>query len=220
MGSFLWIIECPGLGDQAISPKLFGNCEVRLFASWRSFIRLVRCQHHSVKPGIVLLRMRNLQLDLDFVDGYLKEFFPRKLRVFLGDSNHVLNFQKTGRILFPDHICPFKLSSQLKNLSRVTSQYLNEHIHYKDLTLDPDNFEIINESGCVTKLTMKEGQLLKFFMRTPGKCFSRDDLKRDIWDGLKVSSRTIDSQVSRLRKALAGTSVTIESLYRQGYVLS
>ena len=67
-------------------------------------------------------------------------------------------------------------------------------------------------------LTPKEGRILKLFILSPGRCWSRDELREMVWDGAIVSPRTIDSQISRLRKKLQYSKISIENIYGNGYI--
>ena len=213
----LWIIESPLIGRGAIAPKLLGNFESRLFGSWSSFLRLVRNCEASNKVGVVLVRLKQLGVNIEEIDTHLYQKFPSRLRLYLGNEDIVVGSQKEGRFVFPDSICPFKLSKKIKQLAWVGSEAAV--VAFEDLSLNVETFELFLPSDQVLQLTMKEGLMLKYFMRNPGICFSRSHLRREVWRDLSVSSRTIDSQISRLRRHLEGSIVSIESIYRQGYVM-
>jgi DNA-binding response OmpR family regulator len=69
-------------------------------------------------------------------------------------------------------------------------------------------------------LPLKEARLLRFFIENTGKCLTRSEIQRAVWDGVKIESRTIDSHISRLRKRISLGEVTIESLYGDGYKMN
>ncbi len=56
-------------------------------------------------------------------------------------------------------------------------------------------------------------------MRHPETMIAREDLCERVWPGLKVSTSTVNSHVSRLRQRLRPTSVEIEPVYGGGYIL-
>lgn len=91
---------------------------------------------------------------------------------------------------------------------------------FRDLMFDSEKRCIILD-GCQKKeeLTPKEARLLKLMLNFPGRCFSRQELREYVWDGAKVSPRSIDSQVSRLRKKLHGSQISISNRYGDGYIL-
>ena len=213
----MWIIESPLIGRSAIAPKLLGNFESRLFGSWSNFLRLVRNREESNKVGLVLVRLKQLDVNIEEIDTHLCQKFPSRLRLYMGNEDIVVGCQKEGRFVFPDSICSFKLSKKIRQLALVGSEA--EFLAFQDLSLNPETFELFLPPDKVAQLTMKEGLMLKYFMRNPGVCFSRSHLRREVWRDLSVSSRTIDSQISRLRRHLDGSIVSIESIYRQGYVM-
>lgn len=69
-------------------------------------------------------------------------------------------------------------------------------------------------------LSRTEYQILKLFMRNPGQLFTRDEIHTRAWpDGEAVSARTIDVNISRLRKKIGRYSACIISRAGQGYGL-
>jgi two-component system OmpR family response regulator len=71
-------------------------------------------------------------------------------------------------------------------------------------------------------LTATEFALLRAFLETPGKVFSRDDLIDNAYtDNLNVSDRTIDSHIRRVRSKFAdlGCEAVIDTVHGVGYKL-
>ena len=96
----------------------------------------------------------------------------------------------------------------------------NGIIRYKDVLFNPENFEMkCSSQNDETILSPKEALLLKAFLSKPKQRLSRDLLTSEVWRDAKVSSRTLDTHVSRLRKKLLDTEVAIESIYGGGYLL-
>jgi DNA-binding response OmpR family regulator len=93
-------------------------------------------------------------------------------------------------------------------------------IRYRDVILDYERFQyLLGPDEVAQSLPLKEAQLLRLLLEQPGVCLSRETISANLWDGLKITPRTIDSHVSRLRKRLLGAEVSIESVYGGGYVL-
>ena len=69
-------------------------------------------------------------------------------------------------------------------------------------------------------LTLKESLILRTLAKKPDQCISREELSRCAWGTTKVSPRTLDSHISRLRKRLEGAELSILSVYGQGYKLA
>lgn len=95
-----------------------------------------------------------------------------------------------------------------------------EPIRYKEICFDPDRLEVeifSEETRCT--LSFKEGQLLKKLLSAAGTCVSRSELYTLLWGTVKVSARTLDSHVSRLRAKLEGAQIEILTVYGDGYLL-
>lgn len=73
--------------------------------------------------------------------------------------------------------------------------------------------------GETMTLPLKEAQLLKLFFERPGSCLTREEISAAVWTGVKVTPRTIDSHVCRLRKRLREAAIEIQSIYGDGYRL-
>jgi DNA-binding response OmpR family regulator len=72
-------------------------------------------------------------------------------------------------------------------------------------------------------LTNKEYELALYFFKNEGLLISRDQLLESIWvKSSEISTRTVDTHISRLRKKLLlnGThGWKLVSIYHQGYKL-
>ncbi len=83
------------------------------------------------------------------------------------------------------------LDSEEKSVIKVENMVLN--LDKKDLTIIDDRVE----------LTRKEFEILKLFFENRNKVFSRDEILSKIWgDDVIVSDRTVDVNITRLRKKI------------------
>jgi DNA-binding response OmpR family regulator len=95
-----------------------------------------------------------------------------------------------------------------------------ESLRYKELCFDIDRLTIeipAEEKSCL--LSFKEAQILKKLLSAAGSCVPRSELYTLLWGTLKVSSRTLDSHISRLRTKLEGSRIEIINVYGDGYLL-
>jgi len=73
------------------------------------------------------------------------------------------------------------------------------------------------------KLTIKEYQLARYFFNYPNRVISRDMLLESIWTkNSSISTRTVDTHISRLRKKLnldGSLGWQLVSIYHKGYKL-
>ncbi|MEO1034356.1 MAG: response regulator transcription factor [Pseudomonadota bacterium] len=102
--------------------------------------------------------------------------------------------------------------------------------HGTDTTVDaePYHFNMTQQSVQLrterVELTNKEFELAVFLFRNPGKLLSRNHILEAIWgiDNAEVSTRTVDTHVSRLRKKLelgSDNGWKLSSVYQHGYRL-
>jgi len=75
-------------------------------------------------------------------------------------------------------------------------------IRFKGIQLDTDS-KTVTVDGEPAALTKTEYELLKLFMENPDKVFSREDLLAEAWpDGVIVNTRTVDVNITHIRKKL------------------
>ncbi|WP_105434877.1 winged helix-turn-helix domain-containing protein [Neorhizobium tomejilense] len=119
-------------------------------------------------------------------------------------------------------ITPVELAIRVKNLLRRVNPALLDHmLKVGDLTLDREAHRVHRQRREV-KLGPKEFKLLEFLMRTPGRVYSRTELKASIWgDDTTVDERAIDVHIARLRKVinLGKADEVIRTVRGAGYAL-
>ena len=105
-------------------------------------------------------------------------------------------------------------------LQSATSPTLGPIVKYRDLVFD---FEKMRCWSVLSKepvpLPQKEAQLLRLLLARRGQTVSRAEIQTSIWPEIKLTPRTIDSHICRLRGKLGQFEVTIASVYGGGYVL-
>lgn len=119
---------------------------------------------------------------------------------------------------------PFSLrevAARVKAVLRRTQQAESgpepERIVYKSLVLD-----ILKKKVCIddeeTSLTKKEFEILLLFLQNKGRVFSREDMLSRIWsDEVYVLDRTIDVNITRLRKKIGIYGKCIVTRLGYGY---
>jgi two-component system alkaline phosphatase synthesis response regulator PhoP len=89
-----------------------------------------------------------------------------------------------------------------------------------DLTLDPAS-HLVRANGQRLHLTLKEYELLRTFLRHPGRVFTRDALLQRVWGMDYVGeSRTVDVHIGTLRAKLKPSGVRLETVRGVGYRLA
>lgn len=119
---------------------------------------------------------------------------------------------------------PFSLrevSARVKAVLRRTQQpdeeRIPEQIVYKTLVLD-----IVKKKVCIdneeTPLTKKEFEILLLLLQNKGRVFSREDILSRVWsDEVYVLDRTIDVNITRLRKKIGAYGKCIVTRLGYGY---
>ncbi|WBW50057.1 response regulator [Peptoniphilus equinus] len=73
---------------------------------------------------------------------------------------------------------------------------------WADLEVDLNKYEV-RKKGVLIELTLREFELLKFLVKTPGQVYSREELLDKVWDyDYYGDIRTVDVTVRRLREKI------------------
>ena len=87
-------------------------------------------------------------------------------------------------------------------MRRIRPALAGEVIEVGDIKLDPVAHKV-ERAGKVLQLGPTEYRLLKFFMESPDRVFSRGQLLDGVWGtGSDIELRTVDVHIRRLRKAI------------------
>ena len=88
-------------------------------------------------------------------------------------------------------------------MRRIRPALAGETVEVGDIVLDPVAHRVTRR-GQALQLGPTEYRLLKFFMESPGRVFSRTQLLDGVWGtGSEIELRTVDVHIRRLRMALA-----------------
>lgn len=95
-----------------------------------------------------------------------------------------------------------ELMARVRALSRRPRETMPPKLKVGDITLDPAAQEVFR-NGRKINLTLKEFELLRYFMRNPGKVLNREDIFVHLWDFADNSmSNVIDVHIKNLRKKI------------------
>lgn len=97
-----------------------------------------------------------------------------------------------------------------------TNPNLEPDLVYNTLRLDRNSKECTID-GKTIDLTKTEYDLLHFFLTHRGRVYSRAEIIDNVWSATVVSDRTIDANVTRLRKKLGEYGSCIETRTGFGY---
>ncbi len=92
-------------------------------------------------------------------------------------------------------------------------------INIHNLSIDRERHEVLAD-GHAVELTHTEFQLLYLLARRPGRVFSRDSIVNNVrGEDVIVTDRSVDVQISGLRKKLGNAGQCIETIRGVGYRL-
>lgn len=106
-------------------------------------------------------------------------------------------------------------------MRRIRPALAGEAVEVGDIRLDPVGHKV-QRRGKSLQLGPTEYRLLKFFMESPGRVFSRSQLLDGVWGtGSDIELRTVDVHIRRLRKAIEveGLRDPIRTVRSAGYAL-
>ena len=106
-------------------------------------------------------------------------------------------------------------------MRRIRPALAGESISVGGITLDPVGHKV-QRRGRDLKLGPTEYRLLKFFMESPGRVFSRGQLLDGVWGTESdIELRTVDVHIRRLRKAIEvdGFKDPIRTVRSAGYAM-
>jgi len=146
------------------------------------------------------------------------------------DMDRIIGLEIGGDDYLTKPFNPRELLARIKAVLRRATQSgggeiqpgrLGKRIGFDDKIVDISRHEIIGKDGVAISLSNAEFRLLSVFLRHPGVVLSRDQLldltsgrTADVWD------RTIDNQVSRLRRKVERDSTRpslIKTCWGDGY---
>lgn len=106
-------------------------------------------------------------------------------------------------------------------LRRIRPALSGETLVFQDIILDASSHKV-TRAGNAVHLGPTEFKILRYFMESPGRVFSREQLLDNIWgNDIYVELRTVDVHIRRLRKALNGENLSdvIRTVRSAGYAL-
>jgi len=158
-----------------------------------------------------------------------KPHVPTLAMITGGNENDIIAALSSGAddyLLKP--IRPSELVARLQAMLRRTyPEETGERFVFEPYAFVPDRCEVVVDAGSSNEravaMTQKEFDLALVLFRNAGRPLSRNHLRELVWGGdADVSSRTMDTHVSRLRSKLAlGSSARyrVMPVYGYGYRL-
>lgn len=110
-----------------------------------------------------------------------------------------------------------RVKTILKRSSQKTSNQQNSLLKLGEISLDSKGKRLVIDDRRV-ELTRKEFEIIQLLAKNPGRIFSREEILDRIWsDDVIVTDRTVDVNMTRLRKKLEKYSTYIRNKAGYGY---
>ncbi|MET0634503.1 MAG: response regulator transcription factor [Chitinophagaceae bacterium] len=120
-----------------------------------------------------------------------------------------------------------ELAIKLKNILRMTAGVSTPATPlsvYKigDILFDREQLTITTSDNKVTKLTIREGELIEYFYKNKNKRLRKEDILICIWgENDYFLGRSLDVFISRLRKIIASSkAISLSNVYGAGYIFN
>ena len=112
---------------------------------------------------------------------------------------------------------PKVLVARIEAVLRRSSGEEDEIIEHDGIRIDENAHEVTVDNDPV-ELSVREYDLLKYFMKNPGIALSREKILNSVWDyDYYGDARTIDTHVKKLRSKLNGKGDLIRTIWGVGY---
>ncbi|HLP74692.1 MAG TPA: response regulator transcription factor [Bacteroidales bacterium] len=115
---------------------------------------------------------------------------------------------------------PEVLILRINNILKRAYSSTNDEFKISDTVLRYNSLELIS-AGVKEKLTLKEAQLMKYFIINKNKVLAREDILTEIWgEDDYFLGRSMDVFISRLRKYISeDRNIDIRTVRGMGFIL-
>ena len=179
---------------------------------------------NQIKPDICVLDVMMPEMDGFSLAEKIKEANPSVPVIFLTAKSLKEDIVRGLKIGADDYITkpfdPEVLILRINNILKRAYSYTNEEFRISDTILKYNTLELIS-GKTKEKLTLKEAQLLKYFIVNKNKMLAREDILTEIWgEDDYFLGRSMDVFISRLRKYVSeDKKIDIRTVRGTGFIL-
>jgi DNA-binding response OmpR family regulator len=176
------------------------------------------------KPDLCVLDIMMPETDGFTLAGKIKELAPDIPLIFLTARSLKEDIVRGLKIGADDYITkpfdPEVLILRINNILKRVYSSVNDEFRISSTVLRYNMLEL-NSGNSIVKLTLKEAQLLKYFITNRNKVLTREDILTEIWgEDDYFLGRSMDVFISRLRKYVTNDkSLDIRTVRGTGFIL-
>jgi len=176
------------------------------------------------KPDICVLDVMMPEMDGFTLGEKIKEAHPDVPLIYLTAKSLKEDIVRGLKIGADDYITkpfdPEVLILRINNILKRVYSSSNDEFKISSTVLNFNTLELISENTR-EKLTLKEAQLLKYFIINKNKVLAREDILTEIWgEDDYFLGRSMDVFISRLRKYISeDKNIDIRTVRGTGFIL-
>jgi len=176
------------------------------------------------KPDICVLDVMMPEMDGFTLGEKIKEIQPEVPLIYLTAKSLKEDIVRGLKIGADDYITkpfdPEVLILRINNILKRTYSSTNDEYKISDTVLKTNSLELIC-GNTREKLTLKEAQLLRYFIINKNKVLAREDILTEIWgEDDYFLGRSMDVFISRLRKYISeDKNLDIRTVRGTGFIL-
>jgi len=176
------------------------------------------------KPDICVLDVMMPEMDGFTLGEKIKEAQPDVPLIYLTAKSLKEDIVRGLKIGADDYITkpfdPEVLILRINNILKRAYSSMNDEFHISSTVLKFNTLELIC-GNTKEKLTLKEAQLLKYFIINKNKILAREDILTEIWgEDDYFLGRSMDVFISRLRKYISeDKNIDIRTVRGTGFIL-
>jgi len=176
------------------------------------------------KPDLCVLDVMMPEMDGFTLGEKIKEVQPEVPLIFLTAKSLKEDIVRGLKIGADDYITkpfdPEVLILRINNILKRAYSSSNDEFKVSNTTLKFNTLELIC-GNAREKLTLKEAQLLKYFIINKNKVLAREDILTEIWgEDDYFLGRSMDVFISRLRKYISeDKKIDIRTVRGTGFIL-
>jgi len=230
--SMIWLVAPDEKSTSDLTDFLSGLFAVRRIGGLLSLTRLLKL--NEMRPTEGFLCLISIDSDHNLIEMHsglsscLRVLKPHEVTIVGNLTEEQIRLAKSfalDTIVEPTDYTEFsrQLNSKFQKQFRSVVSHVSENmIRVGDIEVDRDLARMrVLATGLEESLTPKEVRIMQVLTLSANKTIGRDELIGKVWAGVRVSTSTIDSHMSRLRRKIDQSfECRLETEYGSGWKLS